>query len=149
MSGSFARAGRSSPPPRQITTGGGLGGHGIPCRPAAMAGTSLARLSHPTIIKGGNMSINRIEPGPRMSQAVIHGNTVYLAGQIAANPVPSVARQTKQVLGQIDKLLKAAGTSKAKLLTANIWLTDIRGFAEMNEAWDAWVSPRSEEHTSE
>ena len=87
------------------------------------------------------MAIERIQPGPRMSQAVIHGNTVYLAGQVAANPVASVARQTKQILGQIDKLLKAAGTSKAKLLTANIWLTDIRGFAEMNEAWDAWVSP--------
>jgi enamine deaminase RidA (YjgF/YER057c/UK114 family) len=86
------------------------------------------------------MSIRRIEAGPRMSQAVIHGNTVYLAGQVAANPVASVGRQTKQILGQIDKLLKAAGTSKAKLLTANIWLTDIRGFAEMNEAWDAWVS---------
>ena len=87
------------------------------------------------------MSIRRIEAGPRMSQAVIHGNTVYLAGQIAANPVPSVGRQTRQILAQIDKLLKAAGTSKAKLLTANIWLTDIRDFAEMNEAWDAWVSP--------
>jgi enamine deaminase RidA (YjgF/YER057c/UK114 family) len=87
------------------------------------------------------MAIQRIEPGPRMSQGVVHGNTVYLAGQVAANPVASVARQTKQILGQIDKLLKAAGTSKAKLLTANIWLTDIRGFAEMNEAWDAWVSP--------
>ena len=87
------------------------------------------------------MAIERIQPGPRMSQAVIHGNTVYLAGQIAANPVPSVARQTKQILGQIDKLLKAAGTSKAKLLTANIWLTDIRSFAEMNEVWDRWVSP--------
>jgi len=87
------------------------------------------------------MAIERIQPGPRMSQAVIHGNTVYLAGQVAANPVPSVARQTKQILGQIDKLLKAAGTSKAKLLTTNIWLTDMRAFAEMNEAWDAWVSP--------
>ena len=86
------------------------------------------------------MSIKRIEPGPRMTQAVVHGNTVYLAGQIAANLVPSVGKQTKQILGQIDKLLKAAGTSKAKLLTANIWLTDIRSFAEMNEVWDAWVS---------
>jgi len=87
------------------------------------------------------MSIKRIEPGPRMTQAVVHGNTVYLAGQVAANPVPSVGRQTKQILGQIAKLLKAAGTSKKKLLTANIWLVDIRAFAEMNEAWDAWVSP--------
>ena len=85
------------------------------------------------------MAIDRIQPGPRMSQAVVHGNTVYLAGQVAANPVPSVARQTRQILSQIDKLLKAAGTSKAKLLTTNIWLTDIRAFAEMNEAWDAWI----------
>ena len=86
------------------------------------------------------MAIDRIQPGPRMSQAVVHGNTVYLAGQVAANPVPSVARQTRQILAQIDKLLKAAGTSKAKLLTANIWLVDIRDFAAMNEVWDAWVS---------
>ena len=87
------------------------------------------------------MSIERIEAGPRMSQAVVHGNMVYLAGQVAANPVPSVARQTKQILSQIDKLLRAAGTSKSKLITTNIWLADIRSFAEMNEVWDAWVSP--------
>ncbi len=87
------------------------------------------------------MSVKRIEAGPRMSQAVIHGNTVYLAGQVAAKPVPSVGKQTKQILAQIDKLLKAAGTSKKNLLSANIWLTDIRGFAEMNKEWDAWVSP--------
>ena len=86
------------------------------------------------------MGVNRIKAGPRMSQAVVHGSTVYLAGQVAANPVPSVGKQMKQILGEIDKLLKAAGTSKAKLLTANIWLTDIRSFAEMNEVWDAWVS---------
>jgi enamine deaminase RidA (YjgF/YER057c/UK114 family) len=87
------------------------------------------------------MSVERIEAGPRMSQAVKHGNMVYLAGQVAANPVPSVAKQTKQILSQIDKLLKAAGTSKKNLITTNIWLSDIRSFAEMNEVWDAWVSP--------
>ncbi len=86
------------------------------------------------------MTIKRIGVGPRMSQAVIHGDTVYLAGQVAANPVPSVARQTKQILGQIDKLLKEAGSNKSKLLKANIWLSDIRSFDEMNEVWDAWVS---------
>jgi enamine deaminase RidA (YjgF/YER057c/UK114 family) len=74
-----------------------------------------------------------------MSQAVVHGDTVYLAGQVAANPVPSVGKQMKQILGEIDKLLKAAGTSKKHLLSANIWLVDIRTFAEMNEVWDAWV----------
>ncbi|MEX1204449.1 MAG: RidA family protein [Dongiaceae bacterium] len=86
------------------------------------------------------MKITRIEAGPRMSQAVVRGDTVYLAGQVAAKPVPSVGKQTRQILSQIDKLLKAAGTDKSKLLSANIWLTDIRGFAEMNEAWDAWVA---------
>ena len=87
------------------------------------------------------MTIKRLETGPRMSQAVIHGNTVYLAGQVAADPKPSVAEQTKQILSQIDALLKQAGSDKSKLLTANIWLQDIRTFADMNAAWDAWVSP--------
>ena len=86
------------------------------------------------------MTITRIGVGPRMSQAVIHGDPVYLAGQVADNPVPSVAKQTKQILKQIDKLLKQAGTSKSKILKANIWLSDIRAFAEMNGEWDAWVA---------
>jgi enamine deaminase RidA (YjgF/YER057c/UK114 family) len=86
------------------------------------------------------MTITRLETGPRMSQAVVHGDTVYLAGQVAGNPVPSVAKQTKQILGQIDKLLRQAGSHKSKLLSANIWLTDIRSFGEMNEVWEAWVS---------
>lgn len=76
-----------------------------------------------------------------MSQAVVHGNTVYVAGQVADDPVPSVAEQTKQILARIDSLLKEAGTDKSKLLSANIWLTDIGRFAEMNSVWDAWVSP--------
>lgn len=86
------------------------------------------------------MTITRIGVGPRMSQAVIHGDTVYLAGQVADNPVPSVEKQTKQVLRNIDKLLKQCGTSKAKILKANIWLSDIRSFDEMNKVWDAWVA---------
>jgi enamine deaminase RidA (YjgF/YER057c/UK114 family) len=86
------------------------------------------------------MAVTRIQAGPRMSQAVVHGNTVYLAGQVAGNPKADVKGQTKQILGQIDKLLKAAGTNKSKLLSANIWLTDMRSFADMNAVWDAWVS---------
>jgi enamine deaminase RidA (YjgF/YER057c/UK114 family) len=87
------------------------------------------------------MTTKRLHPGPRMSQAVVHGNTVYLAGQVADDPVPSVTEQTKQVLARIDRLLAEAGTDKSKLLSANIWLADIGGFAEMNAVWDAWVSP--------
>ena len=84
------------------------------------------------------MSITRIEVGPRMSQAVVHGNTVYVAGQVALGD--GVAAQTKAILGQIDALLAAAGTDKTKLLTTTIYLADISTFAQMNAEWDAWVS---------
>lgn len=88
------------------------------------------------------MSINRIEAGARMSQAVVHGNTVYTAGQVAQNaPGASVADQTKDILNAIDRLLGEAGTDKSKLLTASIWLSDIGTFDQMNGIWDAWVSP--------
>jgi enamine deaminase RidA (YjgF/YER057c/UK114 family) len=86
------------------------------------------------------MSITRIGVGPRMSQAVVHNGIVYLAGQVAEKPVPSVEKQTRQILAQIDKLLKQAGSNKSKILKANIWLSDMRGFAEMNKAWEAWAS---------
>lgn len=88
------------------------------------------------------MSVRRIGSGKRMSQAVIHGKTVYLAGQVAETKSGKpVGEQTREILGQIDKLLAEAGSDKTKLLRANIWLADISTFAEMNEAWDAWVAP--------
>jgi enamine deaminase RidA (YjgF/YER057c/UK114 family) len=88
------------------------------------------------------MSVERKEVGPRMSQIVIHGATVYLAGVVARdNAGKSVTEQTKEILGTIDRYLKEAGTDKSKLLSANIWLTDIATFAEMNAVWDGWVSP--------
>jgi Putative translation initiation inhibitor, yjgF family len=76
-----------------------------------------------------------------MSQAVIHGNTVYLAGQVADSPGAGVAEQTQQVLAKIEGLLAEAGTDKSKLLFANVWLSDISTFGEMNAVWDAWVTP--------
>jgi len=88
------------------------------------------------------MAIKRIEPGPRMSQAVIHGNMVYLAGVVASGAKGKpVAEQTRDILANIDRLLKEAGTSKQKLITANIWLADISKFADMNGEWDKWVAP--------
>src|SRR5579871_5466434 len=87
-------------------------------------------------------TITRFKTGPRMSQAVVHANTVYIAGQVADEPAPSsVAEQTRQVLAKIDALLAAAGTDKSRLLSANIWLADIGRFNEMNAVWDAWVVP--------
>lgn len=88
------------------------------------------------------MSIQRIDVGSRMSKAVVHGNTVYLAGIVANDPKgKSVTDQTRDIVAQIDGYLKQAGTDKSKLLSANIWITDMANFAEMNAVWDAWVSP--------
>ncbi|MBX6328301.1 MAG: RidA family protein [Pseudolabrys sp.] len=88
------------------------------------------------------MSIERKEVGPRMSQIVVHRDTVYLAGIVAhAAKGRSVAEQTKEVLATIDRYLAQAGSDKTKLLSANIWLADMRDFAEMNAVWDAWVAP--------
>ena len=88
------------------------------------------------------MSIKRIDVGERMSQAVVHGNLVYTAGQVAQNAGgESVTEQTKDILNAIDGLLAEAGTDKSKLISATIWLSDIGTFAEMNAVWDAWVSP--------
>ena len=86
------------------------------------------------------MSIQRIGAGPRMAKAVVHGDTVYLAGQVAANAAgKSVGEQTADILGIIDGILAEAGTDKSKLLMVNIWLSDISTFAEMNAVWDKWV----------
>jgi len=87
------------------------------------------------------MTIERIKVGPRMSQAVVHGATVYLAGQVADDPNADVADQTRQILAKIDGLLAEAGTDKTKLLSANVWLSDIATFDQMNAVWDEWVTP--------
>ncbi len=86
------------------------------------------------------MTIERIDAGPRMSQAVVHGDRVYLAGQVADDTSQDVAGQTRQVLAKIEDLLARAGSSKEKILSANVWLSDIGTFAEMNSVWDPWVS---------
>lgn len=83
--------------------------------------------------------IQRIQVGPRLSQAVVHGNTVYLAGIVADDAKADVPEQTRQILKKIDDLLKAAGTSKEKILTAQIWLSEIRYFDQMNSVWDPWI----------
>src|SRR5580698_11502916 len=88
------------------------------------------------------MSMQRIDSGPRMSQAVIHNKTVYLAGQVAENARgSSVADQTKEILAGIDALLAQAHTDKSQLLSATIWLTDMATFDEMNKVWERWIPP--------
>jgi enamine deaminase RidA (YjgF/YER057c/UK114 family) len=88
------------------------------------------------------MAIQRFRVGPRMSAAVKHNGMVFVAGQVAPKAEgASVGEQTRQILALIDDILRDAGTDKSKLLSTNIWLTDIGTFAEMNAVWDAWVSP--------
>ena len=86
------------------------------------------------------MTIDRRHTGPRMSQIVVHGDTVYLAGQVADDRSADVRGQTGQILAKIDRYLAEAGTDKSKLLSATIWLSDISTFNEMNAVWDAWVA---------
>jgi len=86
------------------------------------------------------MSITRIQTNDRMSQCVVHGDTVYTAGQVAQTAGgESVTRQTQVILDQIDALLAEAGTDKTKILSATIWINTMDDFAEMNAVWDAWV----------
>ena len=87
------------------------------------------------------MTINRIQPGKRLSAAVVNGDTIYLAGQIASDASADVKGQTQQILKKIDELLAAAGSSKSKLLSATIWLADMRYFEDMNSVWDTWMDP--------
>jgi enamine deaminase RidA (YjgF/YER057c/UK114 family) len=84
------------------------------------------------------MSIMRISPGPRMSGAVAHGATLYLAGHVSKES-NTVRGQTEAILKAIEQRLAASGTDKSKLLTVTIWLKDIATFEEMNAVWDGWV----------
>ena len=86
------------------------------------------------------MSIKRHQPGPRMSAAVVHNNTVYLAGQVAGDQ-PTAKGQTADILKKIDGLLASVGSDKSKLLSATIYLANMASYNEMNEVWDAWVAP--------
>lgn len=87
------------------------------------------------------MRIERFEPTPILSNAVVHGNTVYLAGIVAEDPSADVQGQTRQILSRIDALLAQCGSDKSHLLSAQIWLTDIGNRAAMNAVWSSWVDP--------
>jgi len=85
------------------------------------------------------MSITRHHVKQRMSQVVIHGDTIYLAGQVGNDPRADITVQTQQVLQTIDELLAEAGSDNSKILSAQIWIASMGHFAAMNAVWDAWV----------
>ena len=89
------------------------------------------------------MALKRLEAGKRMSQAVVHGNTVYLAGVVAGKAAgKSVTEQTQDILSIIDGHLAKAGTDKSKLLSATIYITDMKTYPEMNAVWAGSQSAR-------
>src|SRR5262245_14100572 len=112
------------------------------CRFPKLSKIDRRRGTSQNFSRGRAMAIERHDVGPRMSKAVVNGNTVYLAGIVADNPKgKNVTEQTKDILKQIEGFLAKAGTDKSKLLSANIWITDMANFAEMNAVWVAWVTP--------
>jgi enamine deaminase RidA (YjgF/YER057c/UK114 family) len=85
--------------------------------------------------------IQRFDVGARMSEMAVHGGSVHLAGQVAADGTAGIDGQTRQVLAQIDALLARAGSDKSRIVMAQIYLADIADVAAMNAVWDGWVVP--------
>ncbi len=85
--------------------------------------------------------IQRFAEEGRLSGAVVHAGTVYLAGQVADDPDLDAEGQTADILRQIDRLLAQAGTSKRYLLSVQIFLRELGDFPGLNRAWDAWLDP--------
>jgi len=86
------------------------------------------------------MTIQRFHVGKTLSEIAVHGNTIYLAGQIAEDTTHGIEGQTREVLGHIDRLLAEAGSDKTQILMCQIFLADIKDFAGMNSAWNEWVA---------
>jgi enamine deaminase RidA (YjgF/YER057c/UK114 family) len=85
--------------------------------------------------------IRRIQPGKRLSAAVVHKDIVYISGQVPDTLGADAATQTREILAKIDRLLAETGSDKTRLLSVNIWLADIATFDQMNSAWEAWLAP--------
>jgi enamine deaminase RidA (YjgF/YER057c/UK114 family) len=83
--------------------------------------------------------ITRLDQNTRRARAVIHGDTVYLAGHTAADRSQDIGGQTRQVLAAIDQMLAEAGTDKSRILSVTIWLKSMEYFAGMNAVYDAWI----------
>ena len=87
------------------------------------------------------MAIQRIQPGKRLSAAVVSGDTIYIAGQVAGDPNTDVKGQTQQILKKIDETLASVGSHKSKILSATVYVANMGVYGDMNAAWDAWVDP--------
>tara|TARA_R110001606_G_scaffold189084_1_gene336950 strand:+ start:825 stop:1178 length:354 start_codon:yes stop_codon:yes gene_type:complete len=84
-------------------------------------------------------TIERMEVGQRMSRIVKHNETVYLCGQVGADANTDITEQTRTMLDKVDVLLEQAGTDKSYILSATIYLRDMKDFTAMNAVWDSWI----------
>jgi enamine deaminase RidA (YjgF/YER057c/UK114 family) len=125
--------------PQRRASGVALGGRRLVSSLPKRGVAAYAPGRSKTIARRASMTIKRIETGTRLSQAVVHGDTVYLAGVVPDDYSLDAKGQTEQIVRKIDRLLAAAGSDKTKMLMATIWLTDMRDFADMNSVWDKWV----------
>ena len=75
----------------------------------------------------------------RMSKIVIHNGTVYLCGQVAKNSDDDIKTQTSTMLDKVDELLVESGSDRKHILSATIYLKDMKYFSKMNEVWDDWI----------
>ncbi len=85
--------------------------------------------------------VTHLHIGPRLSEVAIHNGTVYLAGQIAEKTKADAFAQTQEVLGHVERLLGEAKSDKRHILLATVYLSNMKNYADMNRAWDAWVEP--------
>ena len=83
--------------------------------------------------------IERQETKQRMSRIVKHNGTIYLCGQVCADATKDITEQTQTMLDKVEALLEQAGSDKEHMLSATIYLKDMKDFQEMNAVWDAWV----------
>lgn len=90
-------------------------------------------MTHPPVV--------HIDPGPRLSEATVCGDRMYLSGMIPEDTSADITGQVRQVLAEIDALLARGGSDKSRILSAQVWLSDIGDFGAMNAVWDAWVVP--------
>lgn len=91
------------------------------------------------------MTIKRIDPEDRWSEAVIYNDTVYYTA-VPENLSGDIIEQTADTLAAIDVLLQRVGSDKSKILDATLFLADKADFAGMNQAWDAWVAKGSRQY---
>lgn len=85
------------------------------------------------------MTLPRLTPGPRMSQAVAIDNIAFLAGQVPDDLTADIATQTRQVLTKLDKVVADLGAARSDIASVQVWLADMADFDGMNDVWDDWV----------